>query len=246
MTSTNYFVYLVVDPRNNQPFYIGAGSGRKSKRLGDHINEAKNNSSANTDKTDRINEILAEGLTPTLITHDCVDETHTATMEKQLIAQYGMMKDGGILTNRHPGGGGIKGAGRAGNKNGRLPPKAVYQFDLEGTLLKCWPAVTQAAKGVGVSHPAIVNAINGRNNTKSAGGFQWSYSDVSPGVLTINDKAKKSVYEQYDMDWNLIATYPTGVAAKKATGVDPSSIRLYLIGAISHAGGFYWKKSKGQ
>lgn len=237
-----HYVYELVDPRTMTTFYIGAGSGAtQSKRLRDHIGEAKSGKTANDDKCSIIRQILSEGLKPLLTVHPCVDQTHTATLEKQLIEQFGMKKNGGQLTNRHPGGGGIKGAGRAGNKNGRLPPKPVYQFDLEGNLLKCWPAVTQAAKAIGVSHTAILNAVSGRHNTKTVGGFQWSYSDTPKAAVTKDIRTVKNVYEQYDMQWKLIATYPTGVAMKKATGVDPSTLYKYFNGVIDHAGGFFWK-----
>jgi hypothetical protein len=237
-----HYVYELIDPRNQQPFYVGAGSGATTnKRLQDHIGEAKSGKTANPEKCDVINSILFEGLTPTLTVHPCVDQTHTATTEKQMIKQYGMRKDGGILTNRHPGGGGIKGAGKAGNKNGRLPPKAVYQFATDGTLIKCWPAVTQAAKAMGVSHTAILNACSGKHNTKTVAGYQWSYSDQPKEAVTKDVRTTKNVYEQYDMEWNFIASYPSGVAMKRATGVDPSTLYKYFKGQIYHAGGFHWK-----
>lgn len=239
-----HYVYELVDPRTMTTFYIGAGSGAtQSKRLRDHIGEAKSGKTANDDKCSIIRQILSEGLKPLLTVHPCVDQTHTATLEKQLIEQFGMKKNGGQLTNRHPGGGGIKGAGRAGNKNGRLPPKPVYQFDLEGNLLKCWPAVTQAAKAIGVSHTAIINCVKGTNSTKTVGGYQWSYSDAPRAPVVKDPRTTKSVYEQYDMEWNLIATYASGSDVTSATGIDVSSILKFLKGNIRHAGGYFWKRT---
>lgn len=240
-----HYVYTLIDPRTNIPLYVGAGSGStKIKRLQDHIGEAKSGKTLNHDKCKVINELLAEGLKPEITFYDCIDATHTAAVEKELIKQYGMMKNGGILTNRHPGGGGIKNAGRASNKNGRLPPKNVYQFDLDGNLIKCWPAITQAAKAIGTSHTAIINACKGTNSTKSVGGYQWSYSDQPMQKVVKHDRTIKTVYEQYDMNDNLIATFGSGREMLLATGVEPSSISKFLNGRIRHAGGFRWKVRK--
>lgn len=240
-----HYVYTLIDPRSNDPFYVGAGSGATTnKRLQDHIGEAKSGKTSNHDKCKVINELLTQGLKPLIAVHECIDATHAATTEKEMIKQYGMKKDGGILTNRHPGGGGIKGAGKAGNKNGRLPPKSVYQFDLDGNLIKCWPAVTQAARGIGVSHTAIISACKGVKNTKTVGGYQWSYSDQPLAKVTKDDRAVRTVYEQYDMNDNLIATFESGRQMLTLTGVDPSSVRRFIRGETRHAGGFKWKIRK--
>lgn len=242
-----YFVYELIDPQTEQPFYIGAGSGtRHKKRLEDHLLEAKSDKWTNEAKCQRIVEITARGETPELTVHECVDETHCATVEKDLIKKFGRLCDGGILTNVHPGGGGIKGIRHGANKNGRLKPKNVYQFDLEGKLLKCFPAVTQAAAEMGVSHTAIINCISGRNNTKSVAGYQWSYSDQSPGKLQIKAQARKTTYKQFDLKGNFIACYTSGREMQKATGVDPSSVYKHIKGQLMHAGGFRWEMEKGE
>lgn len=242
-----YFVYELVDPQTLNPFYIGAGSGRSdAKRLADHIGETRLDPVkwTNPEKTQYVKRLLDAGLKPLLTIHECVDETHCSITERQLIKQYGRLVDGGILTNRGTGGEGIKGVRHGANKNGRLKPKCVYQFDLEGNLLKCFPAVTQAAGEIGVSHTAIINACRGTNNTKSAGGYQWSYTDVSPGVLKTNPRARRSIYRQYSLDGEFIAEYKTGQDVKRFTGIDPSAIIKHLNGILHHAGGYTWTRQK--
>ncbi len=239
----NYYVYELIDPRTVQTFYVGAGSGSNThKRLLDHLGEAKSGKSTNDDKCTTIRQLIAEGLMPGITVHECVDQTHSTTLEKQLIKQHGMKKDGGILTNRHPGGGGIRGAGRAGNKNGRLPPRPVYQFDLNGMLIRCWPAITQAARGIGVSHTAIINACKGLHSTKTVGGFRWSYNDQQLDPLVKSQPALKRIYKQFDLEGNYIATWATGVDIKRQLGIDNSTILKHLKGKIRHAGGFLWSR----
>ncbi|MCC9161688.1 GIY-YIG nuclease family protein, partial [Enterococcus faecalis] len=57
-----YYVYMLVDPRNNQPFYVGKGS---NDRVSSHTKNVQNNPNNATSLKDRIIlEILTDGLNP--------------------------------------------------------------------------------------------------------------------------------------------------------------------------------------
>jgi hypothetical protein len=56
-----YYVYILVDPRNNKPFYVGKGTDR---RMYEHVAEVKRGSCTNVAKAAIINELLAVGLEP--------------------------------------------------------------------------------------------------------------------------------------------------------------------------------------
>jgi hypothetical protein len=47
----------------------------------------------------------------------------------------------------------------------------VYQYSLEGELLKIYANVSQAAKAMGIEHTAIRRVVQGKR--KSAAGFYW-------------------------------------------------------------------------
>lgn len=49
--------------------------------------------------------------------------------------------------------------------------KQVKQYDKQGTFLKTWDCISDACRGLGISHSAISNCIKGRS--KTAGGFIW-------------------------------------------------------------------------
>lgn len=56
--SIGYYVYFLVDPRTNQTFYVGKGTGN---RVFAHANAAEKAEEDDSNKIAKINEILAEG-----------------------------------------------------------------------------------------------------------------------------------------------------------------------------------------
>ena len=93
-----YYVYILSDPRNHVPFYIGKGKGKRSMS---HLKETKE-TTINIRKYNKIQSILIEGLTP-LISYYATDlsESDAYDLESFLIKKYGR-KDydaNGILLN---------------------------------------------------------------------------------------------------------------------------------------------------
>lgn len=96
-----YYVYALIDPRSNLPFYIGKGK-KENDRHRDHFNESKKNNS-NNHKIYKINYIKSLNLDiPVKILEDNIlDENIAYDIETFYIKQYGRKnidKDG-ILTN---------------------------------------------------------------------------------------------------------------------------------------------------
>lgn len=70
---------------------------------------------------------------------------------------------------------------------GGFHEKTVYQFDLEGNLIKEWESAMIAARILNVSYNAIHACANPSVEvSKSAHGFQWSYEKNSPGKYVSN------------------------------------------------------------
>lgn len=94
-----YFVYSLVDPETNLPFYIGKGTGDRPKH---HLYETKENTS-NYLKWCKIQSIRSKGLEPLIvyIEADILDEREAYDKEKELIKKYGrkIIDPNGILTN---------------------------------------------------------------------------------------------------------------------------------------------------
>jgi hypothetical protein len=94
-----YYVYELIDPRVNLPFYVGKG---KDKRVYFHLSEKSRAKSDNFKKFDKIKKIRKEGYEPEIkIVNYFEDENNAYEYEEQLIKTYGRkdIDEGGILTN---------------------------------------------------------------------------------------------------------------------------------------------------
>ncbi|WP_242084204.1 GIY-YIG nuclease family protein [Aestuariivivens sediminis] len=97
-----YYIYALIDPRDNEIFYIGKGKG---DRYLQHFKE-KNKRVKNPGKHYKIEEIEEEGFTvKTEILFSDLDEKTAYEIERILIYKHGRaVYNEGNLTNRMPGG----------------------------------------------------------------------------------------------------------------------------------------------
>lgn len=79
--SLGYYVYLLVDPNDEKPFYVGKG---QNNRVFDHIQYAKENPQDNSDKCDRIREIGPDKVKHYIVTHG-LSEDEAFLVESALI-----------------------------------------------------------------------------------------------------------------------------------------------------------------
>lgn len=87
LPGSKYFVYLLVDPRNEQIFYIGKGT---KKRPYDHIKESYKIKTLNNFKSNRITEILNSQYDVNIIYFETeLDESEAFKIERLLISTIG-------------------------------------------------------------------------------------------------------------------------------------------------------------
>ena len=89
-----YCVYALKDPRGTpaRPFYVGKGTG---SRAGDHTLNIDA-----TRKGERIAEIREAGLEViTTVLADDLTEPQALKLESELVASFGALETGGLLTN---------------------------------------------------------------------------------------------------------------------------------------------------
>ena len=94
-----YYVYELIDPRVNLPFYVGKGTGN---RVYFHLSEQSRAKSDNERKFNKIQKIRKDGYEPEIKIVKYFDNEEDAyNYEEVLIKQYGRIRydEGGILTN---------------------------------------------------------------------------------------------------------------------------------------------------
>lgn len=133
-TEIMYYVYQLVDPRNNQPFYIGKGKGRRAVTHLWEIPETRN-----VYKENKIADIRKHNLEPIIeyVAENIIDEELAYNIETSLIKKYGRKgyDEGGILTN-------ICLDSKPPNHKGKTyeqiygPEKALQQRELRSRLQK--------------------------------------------------------------------------------------------------------------
>ncbi len=116
-TDCTYYVYALIDPRDNQPFYIGKG---KNKRMYNHKREAMIGKTSNAEKATRIRRIIDSGrdVVYQIIKGD-LSEQEAFRLEKQTILDIGLDN----LTNASRGN----------------DPEAKYRFQAAAMLRRLVP-----------------------------------------------------------------------------------------------------------
>jgi hypothetical protein len=99
------YIYTLIDPRNNLPFYVGKGSG---ERCNAHVAEAKYYVQRKSLKLSKIRKLMRLGMEPIVIKlEENVSDKQALDLECLLIAE---MRDLGFkLTNMTDGGDGAQG-----------------------------------------------------------------------------------------------------------------------------------------
>lgn len=241
-----FYTYILIDPRNNQPFYVGKGKGRRMyehKRIRSRL--------TNPLLKNKIYSILNSGFD---IIYDKVllnvDEESAYQKECELIEQYGCkINQTGILCNLTDGGEGARGSlitpeqRKAQSEYMKTQPrrlpikcKPVSQYTLDGTFIQHWPSAKEASENTPANRSYITQVCKGKR--KSAGSFLWSYK--GDPIPSFSKKYYRPV-QQLDLNNDLIATFQSLTEAQNQTGVELHNISECCRGKSKTAGGYIWR-----
>lgn len=124
----------------------------------------------------------------------------------------------------------------------------VYQYDLQGKLIKVWHSLTRAAESIGGDKTGIEHCCKGRlsdgRSKKIYLGYIWSYKLLSAPELSnkaVNEKPVKVM--QLDLEGNILHIWSSTAAAAKAVGCNQSAISMAINGMRKTIKGFQWKRS---
>ena len=115
--------------------------------------------------------------------------------------------------------------------------KTVYQFDLQGNLLKVWKSAGEASKQFNNQSSARV-AINNNclGKCHQSLGYYWSYKNK------FNYKPKGVAVAKYTDDGVFIESFTSVKEAARLNGINtPSNILAAISGRQKRCGGFRWR-----
>ena len=107
-----------------------------------------------------------------------------------------------------------------------------------------YPSVTEAAKAIGVSRPAVAYVCHGK--TKSIKGLTFKFVDPDRAQM-IGDRLNENRESMNTTAVVCIETgvvYPSMIAAAESIGLKPSNISSVCTGRSKTAGGYHWRRLK--
>ena len=224
-----YYVYVLIDPRNNQPFYVGKGKG---KRVESHYYNWESNDMCNPHKTRKIKKLQKLEYQPKYkIVFESFDVNLVYEEEKRLIAKWGRYRydEGGILTNI-----------RLGGEGSPESCKPVKQYNLFGEYVQTFQSCLSAAKYCGRTNSSIIVACcKKKKGQKSAFGYFWSYSEEELDLNWCFGK-KKPVY-QWDLEGHYVNRFINIYAAEQSMNKPHGSLNS-VVKLKTSIWGFRWTK----
>lgn len=124
--------------------------------------------------------------------------------------------------------------------------RPVIQYDLQGNFIKRWPSATSCKEG-GYEQGEISSCCN--QNIRIAYGYLWKYEDderpIQEWIERANNyipsgKPKKPI-QQFDLDMNLIAEFPSAADAARALNKKDKSNICRAARKGCKAYNSYWK-----
>ena len=210
------YIYVLLDPRDNEVRYVGKTSNPKS-RLSGHITECKKESSKHY-RAKWIRSLLKDNLKPIIKFIKVCPLNDFEKFETEYIKIFKSDK----LTNSDETGQGN--TGRIKEVIDRMSkPKSriVYQYNLDGNFIKEYRSVREAANNLKLSHSNISRCCN--NISKHAGGFIFRYNKTVVDKVENPNAIKKIVIEINDNDEE-IGRWESIMDCVRSTGIDNSNI----------------------
>lgn len=179
------YVYILVDPRSSQPFYVGKGVGR---RCYSHVSEARytNKNSKKLAKIRKIERLGLDVIVTKLVTGvaDC-----TASMLERLLISH-LRSTGADLTNQTDGG-----DGSAGYKHSKEAIRKISASQ-QGKIVS---AATRAKLSDHVKH----NNPMYRDDVvaKTSGIYHWAYGKTAKNKgATWTDEQRRAQSERFSRE----------------------------------------------
>lgn len=218
------WIYALLDPRNNEIRYIGK-SKDPQKRFKQHIYTS---SKENTRKGNWIKSLIKKDLKPILKILKETDEDEFNFWEEFYIKKT--IDEGSKLTNYDEKGIGTSGGmkKRTVDKIKKKLSKKVYQYSLDGALIKEHASLREAERDTNINHGNISKCC--KNVYPHVGGFIFSLEKKDSLPAIKNNKAEKKKVIEVDYKGDILEEYASIAEAARKTGIDASNISRVCSG----------------
>ena len=253
-------VYKLCDPKSGETRYIGITKHAVQHRLMRHLKDAKKrrrNHEYLSTKDKWLLTLNSEGLLPIceLVAGD-IPECEAVKLEKELIAQYQRVYEGGCLLNVQVGGfytsclmqpwnKGLKGCYSQEFiiRNRKQPHcKPVYRFTKTGELIDKWDSIRRMCEELKLDRRTVMRCLKHENNFVSHKGYMFSHSKTAPQYINKssllhggdhhNAKAIKAFKNNIEME------FPSIKDAGLILGIPASYISAVLTGKQNTSYGY--------
>lgn len=221
-------VYVLVDPISLKIRYVGITKSSLSKRLYNHISEAKTLREGMTYKNNWINSLFKMNTQPIIRLISSYDtREESAKVEEYLIIKY---KEKHRLTNQIIDEGKFSSTGYRSAEN--LKSKKVYVYNYEGVFIKEFNSIKECSSELNIYHSTISRCLKGEY--KYAKQYQFSYTKQDMPNLSSYSKNNWNEVELLDTQSNIIVKYPkmTKLIEELNLEVSGSSVRI-ILGALN-------------
>lgn len=157
-----------------------------------------------------------------------LNEKHAKETEIRLISEY-QSNNPQYGYNMTPGGDGVRGINR----------KAVFQYDLNGNLIKEWKSLTDIQEELGYLKNNISHCCLGTN--PSAYGYIWSYEKRENVIYKNKNFQKQKKIYQFSKDMTLIAEWENLEYIENELGYNRSNISNCCRCESKTAYGYIWR-----
>lgn len=125
-------------------------------------------------------------------------------------------------------------------ENNPTAAKKVYQYDLNGNLIKIWSSTMEIERQLGYKSQNINDCCLGK--TKQSHGFFWSYEMLTKEEVKaiVNSRRKPKTVYQYDLQGNLVMIWSSIMEIERQLGYLQSNIWACCNEKYKTVYGFVW------
>ena len=223
-------VYSLLDPNDGIVRYIGITTLTAKKRFAIHLKDAKTKRRKSlylSKKEKWLLDLCEKNKRPIIVTlFTDLSKSEAEKIEKQLIALYKRVSEGGILYNVQEGGNFYSDMATPWNKgkhncyseefllNNRLNQpnsKKVYRFTKEGELVDVWNSTREMCETLSFDRRAVMRCLHKEANFISHKGYMFNYENTPPQYV---NKSTLATYHNSPHAKSILVTFKNGQQIK--------------------------------